>query len=388
MDTTAPELTGGEQGRGVEQSDGRRGDVNGATLAGGGRGVDESALLHRFGRAEHDAAAVGGDAVRGDLAGVADDARGHLVVRLGGDDDLAAGGAHDAAVLDERAHARGFDEESGHAGGGIEVEADGLARGEEHAARLGHDESGVADLRREERDVAAERAADRAFVDDGARRAETAEIKTAREEIGVADRQRRGHERADVDARGRAEIDAVRIDEEDLAVGGQASEDPAGVGADDAVEDRRRSRRLVEAHRRVAPDVERGPVDDRAVRNLRDGERRRGGRAGSRKRDLAGGDLPAGRQRAGRGSRLRHRLRKQERRRHEHGAGQREMATRFPQGQKFRATENQKRSARSEPSWSVPSTRGLGLSPMRRDQVARQTESAGPCQLSPSPAPS
>ena len=309
MDATAAELARGEQGRGVQQGDGRRGDVDRAAHAGGGRGVDETTLLHRLGGAEHDATAVGGDAVRSDLAGVADDARGHLVVRLGGDDDLAAGGAHDATVVDQRLHSRGFDEESGHARGGIEVEADGLARGEKHAARLCHDESGVADFRREERDVAAERAADRAFVDDGSRRAEAAEIKTSREEVGVADRQRRGHERADVDARSRAEVDAVRIDEEDLAVGGQASEDPAGVGADDAVKDRRRRRRLVEAHRRVAPDVEGGPVDDRAVRTLRDGERRRGGRAGSRERDLAGGDLPAGRQRAGRGSRLRHRLR-------------------------------------------------------------------------------
>ena len=388
MDATAVQSAGGEQGRGVEQGDGRRGDIDRAALARGGRSVDETALLHRIGRAEHDTPAVGADAVRGDLAGVTDHARGHLVVRLGGDDDPPSGRTHDPSVLDEGAHARGFDEESGDAGGGIEVEADGLARGEKHAARLGHDQAGVADLRREERDVATEGAADRAFVDDLSGRASAAELESSGEEVDIGDRQRRGDECADVDAGRGTEIDAVGIDEEDLAVGGKPPVDTTRVGAEDAIEDRRRRRRLFEAHGRVATDVEGGPVDDRAIRTLLDGEGRRGIRAGRGKRDLSGDDLPAGRQCAGPGSRLRHRLRKQERRRHENGARQREMGTIFLHGQKLRATESQKRSARREPSWSEPSTRGLGLSPMRRDQAARQTESAGPTQLRPRPAPS
>ena len=100
-------------------------------------------------------------------------------MRLGGDDDLTAGRAHDAAVVDERLHARRVDEQAGDAGGGIEVEADGFAGGEDDRARLGHDQARVTDFGREERDVAAERAADRAFVEDHTRRALAAEVQAA-----------------------------------------------------------------------------------------------------------------------------------------------------------------------------------------------------------------
>ena len=252
---------------------------------------------------------------------------------LGGDDDLTAGRAHDAAVVDERLHARGVDEQAGDAGGGIEVEADGFAGGEDDRARLGHDQARVTDFRREERDVAAERAADRALVEDHTRRALAAEVQASREEVRVTDRERRGDEGADVDAGVRTEVDALRIDEEDLAVGLDAAEHPAGVRADDAIEDRRRRRRLREAHGRIAPDVEVLPIDDRAVGTLRDVERRRAGRARRRHRHLTGRHLSAARQRVRRRRRLRERRRHEERGREEHGAGQREAAARRLQTQ-------------------------------------------------------
>ena len=332
-DTAAAQLAVGEQRRIIEQRDGRRDDGDIATLPCRGGGVDEAALLHGVGGAEEHAAAVLGDTGGDDLAGIADDAGGEFVVRLGGDDDLTARRAHDASVVDERLHARGVDEQAGDAGGGIEVEADGFAGGEDHRARLGHDQAGVTDFGREERDVAAERAADRAFVDDRTRRAITAEVQASREEVRVGDRERRGDEGADVDARGRTEVDALRIDEEDLAVGLDAAEHPAGVRADDAIENRGRRRRLREAHRRIATDVESLPVDDRAVGTLRDVERRRAGRARRRHRHLTRGHLSAARQRVRRRRRLRERRRHEERGREEHGAGQREAAARRLQTQ-------------------------------------------------------
>ena len=332
-DAATAELAVGEQRRMIEQRDGRRDDGDIATLPCRGGGVDEAALLHRVGSAEVNPAAVLRDTGGDDLAGIADDARGELVVGLGGDDDLTAGRAHDAAVVDERLHARGVDEQAGDAGGGIEVEADGFAGGEDDRARLGHDQSGVTDFGREERDVAAERAADRAFVEDHTRRALAAEVQSAREEVRVTDRERRGDEGADVDAGVRTEVDALRIDEEDLAVGLDAAEHPAGVRADDAIEDRGRRRWLREPDGRITPDVEVLPVDDRAVGTLRDVERRRAGRARRRHRHLTGRHLSAARQRVRRRRRLRERRRHEERGREEHGAGQREAAARRLQTQ-------------------------------------------------------
>ena len=332
-DAAAAELAVGEQRRMIEQRDGRRDDRDIATLPCRGGGVDEAALLHGVGSAEVNPAAVLRDTGGDDLAGIADDARGELVVGLGGDDDLTAGRAHDAAVVDERLHARRVDEQAGDAGGGIEVEADGFAGGEDDRARLGHDQAGVTDFGREERDVAAERAADRALVEDHTHRAVTAEVQSAGEEVRVGDRERRGDEGADVDARGRAEVDPLRVDEEDLAVGLDAAEDAAGVRADDAVEDRGRGRWLREPDGCITPDVEVLPIDDRAVGTLRDVERRRAGRARRRHRHLTRGHLSAARQRVRRRRRLRERRRHEERGREEHGAGQREAAARRLQTQ-------------------------------------------------------
>ena len=332
-DAAAAELAVGEQRRMIEKRDGRRDDRDIATLPCRGGGVDEAALLHSVGGTEIDAAAVLRDTGSDDLAGIADDARGEFIVGLGGDDDLATGRAHDAAVVDERLHARGVDEQAGDAGGGIEVEADGFAGGEDDRARLGHDQARVTDFRREERDVAAERAADRALVEDHTRRALAAEVQASREEVRVTDRERRGDEGADVDAGVRTEVDALRIDEEDLAVGLDAAEHPAGVRADDAIEDRGRRRWLREPDGRITPDVEVLPVDDRAVGTLRDVERRRAGRARRRHRHLTGRHLSAARQRVRRRRRLRERRRHEERGREEHGAGQREAAARRLQTQ-------------------------------------------------------
>ena len=91
---------------------------------------------------------------------------------------------------------------------------------------------------------------------------------------GVADVQCRGQQRLHVDLGAAVEQDAVLVDQQHLAIGGELALDDAGVGAVDAVQDRRGRTRLVEAHLGVAGDVERFPVEDGALRDLIDGEQR------------------------------------------------------------------------------------------------------------------
>ena len=56
------------------------------------------------------------------------------------------------------------------------------------------------------------------FLDRGIRPARDVEIVPAGHEVGVRQAQRRRHQTADVDARARAEHDAVRVEQEDAAI--------------------------------------------------------------------------------------------------------------------------------------------------------------------------
>ena len=69
------------------------------------------------------------------------------------------------AVLDQRGHLRGRDEQPGEGSCRIEVQRDALTGREGDRARLRHDETRVADFRREQRDIAAETRPDLALVD-------------------------------------------------------------------------------------------------------------------------------------------------------------------------------------------------------------------------------
>src|SRR6185503_17405708 len=87
---------------------------------------------------------------------------------------------------------------------------------------------------------------------------------------------------ADVDLRPGAEHQAVRIDQEDLAVGVERAQDLARALVEDSIERDGRARRLVEVDALARSDVERLPVDAEPLAALRD----HGG--GSRLRDRAG----------------------------------------------------------------------------------------------------
>ena len=101
------------------------------------------------------------------------------------------------------------------------------------------------------------------------------EIVSPRHEVGVLDVVGGREEARGVDHAAGAEQDAVAVDDEDAAVGGQRAHDlRRPEAADHAVERDRRAARLIEAHALVGADVERVPVDDSAVGRLVDDHRR------------------------------------------------------------------------------------------------------------------
>src|SRR3546814_3448598 len=81
--------------------------------------------------------------------------------------------------------------------------------------------------------------------DCGARRVAGGDV-IAGHEVVVADRLRRCDQGPDVDPRVRTEHDAVRIDEEHADVRRDIAENLRGIAADDAVQNSRGSRRLIE----------------------------------------------------------------------------------------------------------------------------------------------
>ena len=94
-------------------------------------------------------------------------------------------------------------------------------------------------------------------------------------EVAVGDVVGGGEEARGVHHAAGPEQDAVAVDDEDAAVGGQRAHDlrrPEAPGH--AVERDRRGARLIEAHALVGADIERVPVDDRAVARLVDDHRR------------------------------------------------------------------------------------------------------------------
>jgi len=96
------------------------------------------------------------------------------------------------------------------------------------------------------------------------------EAEAARHEVGRRQAQRRRDEAADIDPRARAEHHAVRVQQEDAAVGLHVAEDGRRVVAGHAVQQHGGAGRLVEANRLAGADREARPVDDGLLRGLGD----------------------------------------------------------------------------------------------------------------------
>ena len=225
-------------------------------------------------------------------AGIVDDAARHGFGTGGGEQDGAAFGADGLIVGDQRVDRAGADVEANQPVTG-KIEPDAFAGAHGHRSLWRADGAVVGDARRDEGQIAAGRGSDLPLVGDAA--AVAAEDVIAGQEIIVADIQRRGHQSANIDAGAAAEEDAVGVDEEDLAVGGELAFDARGGGAAGAVEGDGGAVGLLEIDGCLAADVEVLPVDDGALAALVD----RHGRAGAADGGLAGADLPAAGQRRG-----------------------------------------------------------------------------------------
>ena len=114
------------------------------------------------------------------------------------------------------------------------------------------------------------------LIDDrGIRPARNVEVVPAGHEVGVLDVVGGGEEARGVDHRTGAEQDSVAVDDEDAAVGSQRAHDLRRTqAAGHAIERDRRGAGLIEAHALIDADIERIPVDDRAVGRLVDDHRR------------------------------------------------------------------------------------------------------------------
>ena len=254
---------------GFEQADVAPADRHvGAALAVAAAGIDAAGDRHvtRTAGDQHPARPLSERTGPHDAA-LVDDEAGRLR-RVGQHQHAPAVGSERAGVAGQRLQV-GF----GHAQLGeavaLEVERDGLARRERHRALRRIDRAAVAGGAAHERNHAAGRGLQAAFVDHARRRGvATREAVAAGGEVGVGNIERRRHQAAHVDAGASAEQHAVRVDEEDLAVGSQAAEDRRRVAAGHAVECHRLCVRLVENHAPVRADRERLPVDDDVLRVL------------------------------------------------------------------------------------------------------------------------
>ena len=234
----------------------------------------------------------GSEAVSFQHAGIVDDAARHGLGAGRGQQDGTALGADGLIVGDQRIDRAGADIKANQpVTGKIEPDAFAGTHGDRSLWRA--DGAVVGDARRDEGQIAAGRGSDLPLVGDAA--AVAAEDVIAGQEIGVADIQGGGDQPADIDARAAAEQDAVGVDEEDLAVGGQLALDARGGGAAGAVEGDGGTVGLLEIDGCLAADVEVLPVDDGALAALVD----RHGRAGAADGGLSGADLPAAGQRRG-----------------------------------------------------------------------------------------
>lgn len=238
-----------------------RGTAGLGRAAGGKRDVAPSQI---------DAPALAGQAVGTELAAVVDHPATQLVGRLGGENYQAARRNDCVPVLDQCVDLAPGCGDAGQAAAFAEIQRDRLAGGERHGTHVRNDHAGVADLGCQQRDVTAQPGLEIAFVDDAAGGAVTLEGGLAGHEIVDADAVRGGDQAAHVDAGSGGEIHAVRVAQEDLAVGIELAEDLARVTALDAVEGDAARVGLMEVHLRGAADVERAPVDGRAAARLVD----------------------------------------------------------------------------------------------------------------------
>ena len=214
---------------------------------------------------------------------------------LGRHDDHAARRLHRRTVLHQRGNRRGRHQHAGQAAAVAELQGNLLAGGHRHRACLGDHDAVVAHLRRQQGDIATQGGIQAAIVDDAAGGAIAREGIAAGHEVGRGDGMRGGHQAAHVDGRGGAEIHAIRVAQEHLAIGRDAAEDLAGLAVLHPVQRHGTTVRLLEIDLCLRPHIEGLPVDRAALGGLVD--RHLAAALGDRRR--AADHLAAGRQLVG-----------------------------------------------------------------------------------------
>ncbi len=208
---------------------------------------------------------------RFDDAGVVHHCSGKRIRSPCGNEYLPAVGRNHAAVADQRTGRAGIDVITQQCAV-VEIQGDGVTCDQRNRALRRSDAAGVGYGRGDQGDVASIGGIERALVVHlaGANHTAVAEHVVARHEIGVADVQGRCDQAADVHLCGAAEQYAVRIQNKDLAVGTEITEDLTRVLTEDTVEGDGRRVGLVEVHGFVAADAEALPIDGEVLSLLGD----------------------------------------------------------------------------------------------------------------------
>ena len=150
----------------------------------------------------------------------------------------------------------------------VEIKDDMFARGHNHTAHMRDHETRIADLRRQQGDIAIFCGANFAFINNVAKRAIAMKRISAIEIFRLVNVHRRGGQGADIKARIGTEIYPGRVLQNDFTRGVDLAKNLARRNAVHLIQRRRLSIGLVEINRRIRAHIKLVPADDRAASGL------------------------------------------------------------------------------------------------------------------------
>ena len=139
-------------------------------------------------------------------------------------------------VFHQGVDAGGRHEHAAQQAAAVKLEFKGFTCGQGHSSKVGHDDATVAHLRRKQSDVAAQRSAEFALVDDFACGAIAGQFELAIHELLVGGVVRGGHKTAHVYAGRFAKVNTFGVNQNNLPRRCDAAKDVAGLAIHHAVE--------------------------------------------------------------------------------------------------------------------------------------------------------
>ena len=256
-------------------------------------GIQRTAVVDLVGPSQPDHAAATGDGVGLHGTRVVDHRALQLARRHGGHQHLPVRGLDQLFVFDQGLDGGWVNLDVDQVAA-VKLERDPFARRQCHGAMVGGNRAIVDHRRANEGDITAVGCGDLAIIDHRRRRSVAGEVVFAVGKVLVGEFHRRGDQPTDIDLRGLAEDHAARIDQKDLAVGGQLALDHRGIALQHPVERHGTGVGLLEVDLRRRAYVEGLPVQRGLLGGLVDLQLRC---TRLRDRRLAGDDLPTGGQR-------------------------------------------------------------------------------------------